>query len=309
MRESELLAHIYDRSSDLPTSFTDILVGPGDDCAVVQTPAGDTLLITTDQLIEHRHYTPETPIDLIARKAIARSLSDIAAMGGTPVWALATAAVPANYPHPDQLFDALSRWARHWRCPLIGGDIATTPGPAVLTVTAIGRPHRHDNRESPPVLRSAAREGDNIYITGQIGASLETEHHLTFEPRLGLAREIMDRCHDTIGAMIDISDGLGRDAARIAKASNTVLEIEAARVRLRAPATDWRTALAAGEDYELLFTLRPGATPPVACTHIGRVRLATNDPPACIVIDADNKPHRADDMGWDHASPSDEPRS
>ena len=100
MRESDLLQHIARRSADLhglSGAFGEIVTGPGDDCAVVRTAAGDLLLITVDQVVEGRHFAPDMPLDLIARKAVARSVSDIAAMGGVPAWGLATGLLPSGY--------------------------------------------------------------------------------------------------------------------------------------------------------------------------------------------------------------------
>ncbi|HCT44229.1 MAG TPA: hypothetical protein DF699_03350, partial [Phycisphaerales bacterium] len=99
VNESDLHNHIYARSGALKLGSSQLLVGPGDDCAVIQSPSGDTQLLTVDQIVEGRHFTPDTDIDLIARKAIARSVSDIAAMGGHPDWALATGVLPRGYPH------------------------------------------------------------------------------------------------------------------------------------------------------------------------------------------------------------------
>ncbi len=305
MRESELLGHIYERSRDLAAAFGDVIVGPGDDCAVVRTTSGDLLLITTDQLIEGRHYEAGTPIDLIARKAVARSLSDIAAMGGTPSWGLATAALPEGYEHADELFDAMAKWGRHWKCPLVGGDVAVTSGPMVLSVTVIGKPHvnREELPGCPPVLRSGAEIGDLVYVTGPIGASFESGHHLSFEPRLAEGRLNCDHLATDLHAMIDVSDGLGRDAARIARASGVVVEIDADRVSLRPPATGWNQAFGDGEDYELLFAVSGDAEQtPHTGELIGRcIAPSDAEPPACVVIDPYGKRHRADEMGWDHA--------
>ena len=143
MRESELHAHIAARSIGLVAGGGyEIVVGPGDDCAVLRSPKGEISLLTVDQLVEGRHFTPETSIDLIARKAIARSVSDIAAMGGTPVWSLASGTLPKDYRHANELFDAMSRWAKHWQCPLVGGDIASHNDPnhpLTISVTVAAR--------------------------------------------------------------------------------------------------------------------------------------------------------------------------
>ena len=103
--------------------------------------------------------------------------------------------------------------------------------------------------------------------------------------------------------MIDVSDGLGRDAARIARASGVVVEIDAGRVSLRPPATDWTKAFGDGEDYELLFVVSGDAEhAPHTGTLIGRaIAPSDGEPPSCVVIDPDGKRHRADEMGWDHA--------
>src|SRR5262245_9051931 len=120
MRETALLSHIFRRSAGLCAAYPHVLVGPGDDCAVLAPPGGGQLLLKVDQLVEGRHFAPppRTPIDLIARKSIARALSDIAAMGGTPSAALAAATLPAGCGYADELFDRMAHWARHWGCPL-----------------------------------------------------------------------------------------------------------------------------------------------------------------------------------------------
>jgi len=293
--ESELLAGIYERSRDLASSFGEILLGPGDDAAVVRTPRGDTLLLTTDQLVEGRHYDPETPVDLIARKAIARAVSDIAAMGGSPAWSLATGLLPDGYPHGDELCAALAKWATHWGCPLIGGDLAFGPDRLVLSLTVVGAMEQ----DHQPLLRSGARPGDELRVTGPIGASLESGWHLQFEPRLAAGRAASS-AHAGVHAMIDLSDGLGRDAGRVARASRVVLEIDATAIPLRDGARDWRRACADGEDYELLMAVAPDAQAPHS-TPIGLVRARrTGEHPRAVVIDDSGARHDASEMGWNH---------
>ncbi|MGQ0628557.1 MAG: thiamine-phosphate kinase [Phycisphaerales bacterium] len=165
MDESRLLAQIITSG----TVGEGVIVGPGDDCAVIEHGGVQTLL-TVDQVIESRHFigpliasdgprgTPGTPFHAVAHKAIARSISDIAAMGGRPRWALATAALPAGLSDSlaGALFEAMRRLALTFGAPLVGGDIAATSGPLVLTVTVGGAPHPARG----PVLRSGARPGD-----------------------------------------------------------------------------------------------------------------------------------------------------
>lgn len=324
MRESELLTHIYARSASLAARFPHVLVGPGDDCAVLglpDAPARPRLLLTVDHLVESRHFKAGTPLDLVARKAIARAVSDIAAMGGSlsPFGAaLATAALPPDFPqsHADTLFDAMSKWALHWHCPLVGGDIAsfapaTPPGPITLTVTVLGAPHPTRG----PVLRSAAQIGDAVYVTGILGGSLDPAtglgRHLTFEPRITEAAWLCDCLGDRLHSMMDISDGLGRDGARIADASGVALELEAASIPLAPGVPDWRNAITDGEDYELLFTADSGAVLPAACPSTGTplVRIGTVAPPAprtlgrCLLKTGDGRMTDISESGWEHGQP------
>lgn len=303
--ESELHRHIYERSRGLRAGAGyEALLGPGDDCALIRSPAGDGLLLTVDQLVEGRHYQPGTDLDLIARKAIARSVSDIAAMGGSPAFALATALLPSGYAHADELFDAMARWALHWGCPLVGGDIATGPGPLSLTVTIAGRAGER------VLTRSGASPGEAVYVSGRVGGSYESGRHLTFEPRLALGRflnthaptETDRRAPDPafrVSACLDVSDGVGRDAARIAEASGVRIELDASALPLHDGCT-WQQGLGDGEDYELLFTASgpvPSETEGVSLTRIGRVTKAAG----CVVITPEGDELDASESGWDHA--------
>jgi thiamine-monophosphate kinase len=299
VHESDLHARIFARSADLTHAFPGILVGPGDDCAVIRTPSGDQLLLKVDQLVENRHFAPDTAVDLIARKAIARTVSDIAAMGGIPTHGLAAGVLPPNYPHADELCQRLAHWARHFHAPLIGGDIATAPtgGPLTLSITLIGTPHPRRG----PVLRSTARPGDELWVTGRIGNSLSSSRHLTFEPRLAEAKLLCDTLGDNLHAMIDLSDGLGRDAGRIAAASKVRIIIDADKIPLAPGAPNPRQAAADGEDYELLFAIAPNTfkPPPDLPTHftkVGRVFEGSG----CALALAAGELIDARAMGWDH---------
>ena len=316
--EAHLLDHIRQRSRDLTSlagHFGEITVGPGDDCAVIREPGssnspGGLLVIGVDQLIEGRHYEPGTEIDLVARKAVARAVSDLAAMGARPAWALATGILPDGFEDADALFDAMARWARRFGCPLIGGDIAFGPAgnPLSLTVTAAGRM----DPGVDPVLRSGARPGDELWLTGQVGGSFESGWHLRFEPRIetGLAAAESGRAH----AMIDLSDGLGRDAARVGAASGLRIELDAARLPISHRSASWREAAREGEDYELLIACRPRhpevdeppftADPPLI-GPVGRARACRDgESPGATIIDPHGVEHDAGDLGWDHGQSS-----
>ncbi len=313
MRESDLLRHIYERSSDLRSRFPHVLVGPGDDTAVLAPHPARQLLVTVDHLIEGRHYAPPAgsaaSLDAIARKAVARSVSDIAAMGGSlDEWgaALATAALPHGFPQSDAdtLFDRMQHWAAHWRCPLVGGDAASfgqgpSAGPLTLTVTVLGVAHAARG----PVLRSGAKPGDDVFVTGALGGSLPSGRHLAFEPRLREARELCDRLGTSLHAMLDISDGLGRDAARIALASGVSIELDARALPLHA-GCDWRAGLGDGEDYELLFAAPAGASVPaaVAGTPVARIgSVNAQGAGLCSVLTPEGLRVDASEAGWDHA--------
>lgn len=303
VREDDLLARIRERSLDLVgVTGGAVVVGPGDDCAVVRTPAGGLLLLTVDQLVVGRHIDADAPVDLMARKAVARSVSDIAAMGGSPSWALATALLPSGYRGADELFDRMSHWARHWGCPLVGGDIATGGGPLSLTVTVGGVMAEG----VAPVLRSGARAGDLIWLTGPVGGSLESGRHALFEPRLEHGRRA---ARAGAHAMIDLSDGLGKDAARIGAASGVVLEIEASRLPVSDHCPDWRQAAGDGEDYELLICAPAGpsgAAPfggvePELIGPVGRVRApGAGEKPGAVILDPGGVAHDASALGWEH---------
>lgn len=297
MRESELLEHIEARSRDLAGRGV-VVVGPGDDSAVLRL-TGDTL-VTVDHLVEGRHFDPSmASVDMIARKAVARSVSDIAAMGGTPVAGLATGCLPEGYREGDALFDRLAHWARYWGCPLVGGDISIFDGPMVLTVTVLGTAHARRG----PVLRSGARVGDSVWVSGTIGGSVASGRHLRFEPRVAEGRWLCDALGDSLHAMMDISDGLGRDAGRIGRASGVCLRIEATRIPVGEGARGWRAAAGEGEDYELLFVTDARAAvlercpvSGVAFTRIGEVAAGSG----CMMISPEGESIEAGELGWEH---------
>lgn len=315
MRESELLGHIFDRSADLRARFPWVLAGPGHDCAVVEVRGG-AVLLKTDQVVEGRHFRPPpaTAIELIARKAVGRAVSDIAASAGRPLASLAAATIPAGCDWADGLFDAMARWASTWGCPLVGGDIATLgagqAGPMVLTVSVLGLPHPSRG----PVLRSGAKPGDVVAVTGDLGGSLDSQtglgRHLEITPRLEESAWLADTLGAGLRAMMDVSDGLGRDAGRLARMSGVGIEIEAEAIPLSGAARagrGWLSALADGEDHELLMAIdacrahdvrRCPATGTVL-TVIGRV---VEGPAGVRVRTPDGRVIEASELGWEHGA-------
>lgn len=298
MRESELLAHIYQRSAGMAAG--PVVVGPGDDCAVVELQG--KVLLTVDHLIEGRHFSSgmqSTSPDQVARKAVARSISDIAAMGGTPVCALAAASLPPACKNANDLFDAVHRWAAHWHCPVVGGDIAISEGPLVLSITAVGTAHRTRG----PVLRSAAQPGDHVYVTGRLGGSFASGRHLSFEPRLEEARWLCDLLGDDLHAMMDLSDGLGRDSGRLALASGVAVELDADRIPLHSEVSSWKQGVTEGEDYELLFCVAPHRAFPAVITNrrtqVHRVGTVAKGSRSWVLLPEGDR-IEVSDMGWDH---------
>jgi thiamine-monophosphate kinase len=197
----------------------------------------------------------------------------------------------------------MARWASHWDAPLVGGDIAVAEAgsPLVLTCTVAGNPHPRRG----PVLRSGARPSDVVWVTGRLGGSLASGRHLSFEPRVREGLWLCETLGDRLHAMIDLSDGLGRDAGRIAAASGVRIELELPRLPLHPGMTDPLRGLSDGEDYELCFAAAEDAQLPAlipeigtALTSIGRVVAGEG----CIAINPDGGIVNAAESGWDHGT-------
>ena len=253
MREFELLEHVYAANVDLARH---VRIGPGDDMAMVDLDGG-RLLAAVDQIVAGCHVNLDTtPLELVGRKAITRSLSDIAAMAAQPVASLVAVTLPPDFgsKRATTLFDAMRKTAADYDCPLIGGDIAIhdeNSHPLTCSVTVLAIPSGEQ-----VIIRAGAKVGDGVYVTGRLGGSLlpdGTGHHLTFEPRIKQAIELYRKLGSDLHAMIDISDGLGRDASHIAEASGVRIEIDARLIPCR-QGLDWKQAASEGEDYELCFT-------------------------------------------------------
>ena len=259
MNEFELIARL---TSALPTN-DHVVAGPGDDCAVLDLGVADKLfLFKTDAVVEGIHFTKDTPPEQVGRKALARCLSDIAAMAGTPVAALVTIALPENFDleFVGKIYDGLNVLAREHGVAVVGGETTTNPERILISISLIGSVVR-----GKQILRSGAKAGDVIFVTGELGGSL-AGRHLDFEPRLAEARWLAG--HFPVHAMIDLSDGLGGDLRHILQAAKVGAELlksavpvsRAAKLRARAGSSAkpaFVAALTDGEDFELLFTV-PG---------------------------------------------------
>ena len=307
MREFDLLRHVYQANAQLHKG---VLIGPGDDMAMIEM-GGSRLLAAVDQVVDGRHFRLQsTPIELIGRKAITRSLSDIAAMAAVPLGTLAAAVLPPDFgeDRANALFDAMRSTAAEFDSPLIGGDIAfhgDASHPLVCSVTVLARPLAQLNGRA--ITRAGAKAGDRICVTGPLGGSLESNglgRHLTFEPRIQLAQQLAIHYSDRLHAMIDISDGLGRDASHIAEMSGVQIRLYADRIPLN-PGCDWRRALSDGEDYELSFAVQPPVDDRMGEStvfEVGEVVSPSMDDRRSVVVVADGREFSGDQLGWQHTS-------
>ncbi len=253
--EDRLVAALLDRLPRGVIAGHEIIAGAGDDCAVLRVggEGAPLQLLKTDCVLEGVHYTAQTPPLKVGWKALCRPLSDIAAMGGRPLHALVTLALPgtATLDYARAIYDGLGTAAERFGVRIVGGETARSPSGGFLSVVLTGEV---DARHA--ATRSGGRVGDAIYVTGTLGGSLTTGRHLDFVPRLEEARWLVSRF--PVSAMMDLSDGLGRDMPRLARASGVSYVIE----RPHIPCTSGSSiddALQDGEDYELLFTIHPAS--------------------------------------------------
>jgi thiamine-monophosphate kinase len=257
MTEFELIAKL---TKALPANET-VVTGPGDDCAVLDFGLPEKLfLFKTDAVVEGVHFTHETLPEKIGRKALARCLSDIAAMAGTPATALVTIGLPKKF-DPDfiaKIYDGLNALARTYGVAIVGGETTTNPGGIFISIALLGTVGR-----GKQILRSGARVGDAIFVTGELGGSLAGKH-LDFEPRIVEALWLAE--HFSIHAMADLSDGLAGDLRHILNASRVGADLlktaipisRAAKLHGRQSSSAKPPLVAAltdGEDFELLFTV------------------------------------------------------
>jgi thiamine-monophosphate kinase len=284
MRETLIVERIRQLAQDFTGDKT-VIRGIGDDCAILRPRANEDLVFTSDFVLEGRHFTLDThkPAD-IGHKALARSLSDLAAMGAEPVFCLVSLAIPASLSGSTWItgfYKGFLALAGKYHVTLAGGDLARFEK-VVADVTCCGRVPR-----GTALLRSGAKPGDRIYVTGELGGSAHGfeaqkgknwKRHLRPEPRIeaGIALRKAG-----ISAAMDLSDGLSLDLARLCKESKTGAEISSKSLPL-APGVSIHHALHGGEDYELLFTAPPKLKIRLPVTEIG---VMTKQHPGKILLD------------------------
>jgi thiamine-monophosphate kinase len=302
-----------------------LAIGIGDDAALLRVPKGHQMVVTTDFCLEGVHFRRDWHTSQSAgHRCLARGLSDLAAMGARPQAAFLSLALPQELAGDwaDGFFRGLLALAAQYKIPLAGGDLARSPGTAkaakvLADIVLVG---------SVPVgtalLRSAARAGDVLYVTGSLGGaaadlvaissrrrntglqqSSGAPHPQLFpEPRIaaGLAlRKLGKRI-----ACLDISDGLALDLARLCEASSVAAEVDASALPI-APGASLQQALTGGEDYELLFTAPGNMRIPkklggVAITCIGRIVPARRGQPQVTLLQQDGQRSTLEAAGWEY---------
>ena len=306
-------------------------LGIGDDCALLRLRAGEELAVTTDLSIAGRHFRLDWhPPEAVGWRTLARGLSDLAAMGARPVAAFLSLGVPkelvvggddrpgSNKPWVETFLSGFFDLAKVYRVPLAGGDLAESPI-ALADIVLAGAVPR-----GKALLRSGARAGDLLYVTGRLGgaaAGLEKlaklsnrevggplpdeEWHeglsMQLRPMPRIRQGLMLRQRGLATAAIDLSDGLSTDLAHLCDESGVQAVIEADALPI-APGASVEQALNGGEDYELLFTARPKARIPraiagVAVTRIGRISRSGR-PRVDLVSGVRNE--RLEPRGWEH---------
>ncbi|MGH9517821.1 MAG: thiamine-phosphate kinase [Terriglobales bacterium] len=307
--------HSYPPSA-LPKSGM-VVTGIGDDCAVLRLPAGHDLLATTDFSLENVHFRRAWHLpESVGHRCLARGLSDIAAMGGKPLAAFLSLAVPAKLPQVwiDGFMRGLLKLAREFDLTLAGGDTAQSPAGILADILVLGSVPK-----GKAVLRSTAQPGDRIYVTGSLGGSAavlqllfskrklapkQFPKHFFPQPRIPLGRLLLTK--KFASSMIDISDGLSTDLNHLCEESGVGAEIwenaiPRATIGKNSERVNLKFALHGGDDYELLFTAPPGRRIPteicrVPVTHIGEIARGRK----ISIITESGKRTALKPAGWQH---------
>lgn len=257
--ESELLLWLRRRLPDHPC----LRLGPGDDAAILRLGDGGQCAVTVDLLTDGVDFVlRDTDPRRIGHKALAVNLSDLAAMAARPLAVVVALALPrqGGLEIAQQLYEGLLPLAEQHQVAIAGGDINSWDGPLVISITALGEP-----TAAGPLLRSGARPGDRILVTGCFGGSI-LGRHLDFQPRVAEALHLQQQYE--LHAGIDVSDGLSLDLGRLVEASRCGAIVDVGRVPIAAAAhqltleqpagpTPLEHALVDGEDFELILAVPP----------------------------------------------------
>lgn len=229
----------------------EVVSGPGDDCALVETPGRrNFLVLKTDCVVAGVHFLPTAKATDVGWKAMMRPLSDFAATSAVPQFALITLIAPAQtrVQWVKALYRGLRRAAKRFKVSIVGGEMSSTPGPMAISVSVAGFVEK-----DRCVSRRGGKAGDDLFVTGRLGGA-GRQKHLQFVPRIAESRWLTKNF--AIHAMMDLSDGLGADLPRLARASRVGFIVETENLPLARGATI-DNAISEGEDYELLFAILP----------------------------------------------------
>jgi thiamine-monophosphate kinase len=342
--ELDLIAQIRaaqsrERAGKRQKSGSGLVLGIGDDCAILRPPRGHELLVTTDFSLEGRHFLRAIhPPESIGHRVLARGLSDLAAMGAKPLAAFLSLALPADLVETrtgrnwlTRFFTGFNALAARHSIPLAGGDTSQSPSRRVLAdIVLLGSAPAGRALRRSGSFRSA-RAGDVLYVTGHLGgsaaelAALQSHNklstariaatqadsnphpHLYPQPRLAVGQTVLRRRLAT--ACIDLSDGLSTDLTHLCQESHLGAEIEAASLPIHPRAAAARDPLAlalhGGEDYELLFAASPTAHIPKSIADVRITRIGTLIRNKTIVlIDPQGRRTTLKARGWEHFTPS-----
>jgi thiamine-monophosphate kinase len=285
-----------------------VVTGIGDDCAVLRLPPGHELLLTTDFTIENVHFRRDWhPPELIGRRCLTRGLSDIAAMGGEPRAAFLSLAVASDVPQNwvNRFLKGLLNLAGEFNLPLAGGDTAQSRSGIQADIVVVGSVPK-----GKAILRSGAKPGNQIYVTGELGGAAAALARLAqsewgfrrLPPQARVAVGQALRRRGMASAMIDVSDGLSTDLEHLCQESHVGAEIEVdaiPRAQVEKKPVALEQALHGGDDYELLFTSAvaiPAQVAGVRVTRIGQIKPSTG----MQLIGKDGKTRRLKAEGWEH---------
>lgn len=286
--------NIINRVCDTLTSAPSVLVGPGDDCAVVKYNEESVELLKTDCVIESVHFHSAENPKRVGWKAVARVISDIAAMGGTPKHLLVTLMLrkDTELSWLDELYAGMQECASAFSATIVGGETSSLPMGSMNAISIAGTGIA---KRQQYVLRSTAKVGDMIFVTGSLGGSIKG-HHLDFTPRLKEAQQLVN--HHQISSMMDLSDGLAKDLPRLCQLSKVGYKIDKNALPCN-PNCSTDHALNDGEDYELLFTV-----PAEHCAELIKNWPSTLAKTTCIgeICEVNESHHTSLKGGWDHFS-------
>jgi thiamine-monophosphate kinase len=320
LSEKKLIQRIRRSAVQASRGAKSLATGIGDDCAVLRVPPGHEMLVTTDFSIENVHFRRDWhPPEMVGRRCLTRGLSDIAAMGGKPLAAFLSLAVVSDVPQKwvDRFLKGLLDLAKEFELPLAGGDTAQSISGIQADIVVTGSVPK-----GMAVLRSGAKPGNQIYVTGELGGAAamlarlmdskpagverprqsRSQSKFRSEPRIAAGQWL--RQHGVASAMIDLSDGLSTDLEHICHESQVGAEIEAqaiprARVGSVKKQVELEFALHGGDDYELLFTSAAKIPSQIAGVPVTRIGRITSSKGMRLIV-ADGKPRRLRAEGWQH---------